>query len=100
MFDGLSRIGVLALKLPIHAYRLVLSPLLGPRCRFQPTCSAYALEALDRHGPIKGTWLAASRLSRCHPVRWLGGSDGYDPVPEPHRLDATACQAKTTESRS
>lgn len=100
MFDWLPRIGVLALKLPIHAYRLVLSPLLGPRCRFQPTCSGYALEALDKHGPLKGTWLAMRRLSRCHPVRWLGGRDGYDPVPEVHRPHSPACQTKTAESRS
>ena len=67
------------LKLPVHVYRLGISPLIGPRCRYQPTCSAYALEALDRHGPIKGLWLAVCRIVRCHP---FGGS-GYDPVPDP-----------------
>ncbi len=61
----------------ITAYRLVLSPMLGPRCRFLPTCSAYATEALRRYGPIRGGWLTLRRLARCHP---LGGS-GYDPVP-------------------
>ena len=66
------------LKLPIRAYRLILSPWVGMHCRYQPTCSAYAIEALDKHGPIKGLWLATRRIGRCHP--W--GSHGYDPVPE------------------
>ena len=64
--------------LPIRIYRLVFSPWVGFNCRYQPTCSAYALEALEKHGPIKGVWLAARRIGRCHP--W--GGDGYDPVPE------------------
>lgn len=70
------------LALPVHAYRLLLSPWIGHHCRYQPTCSAYALEALEKHGAIKGGWLALRRIGRCHP--W--GSDGYDPVPEakPH----------------
>jgi len=72
---------VLLLSAPIHAYRYVLSPLLPPSCRFHPTCSAYALEALAIHGPIKGTWLAVRRLSRCHPIAFLGGSSGIDRVP-------------------
>ena len=75
------RFAVVALGVPIHAYRLVLSPLLPPSCRFQPTCSAYALEALSRHGPVKGLLLAIRRLSRCHPIAWLGGRSGFDPVP-------------------
>ncbi len=65
-------------KLPVHAYRYVVSPLIGPCCRFQPTCSAYALEAFDKHGPLVGLWLTVRRIGRCHP---LGGS-GYDPVPD------------------
>jgi len=65
------------LALPVHAYRLFLSPWLGMNCRFQPTCSAYALEALEKHGAFYGGWLTLRRLLRCHP---LGGS-GYDPVP-------------------
>lgn len=77
----LRRSAVLLLSGPIHAYRLVLSPLLPPSCRFHPTCSAYALEALDRHGPFKGSVLAARRILRCHPITWLGGSSGIDPVP-------------------
>jgi len=63
--------------LPVWGYRLLISPWLPPACRYQPTCSAYALEALKLHGPFKGTVLAAKRLARCHP--W--GSHGYDPVP-------------------
>ncbi|MEQ1755294.1 MAG: membrane protein insertion efficiency factor YidD [Micropepsaceae bacterium] len=69
------------LKAPIHVYRHAISPLIGPSCRFQPTCSAYALEAIEKHGPLKGAWLTARRLGKCHPVKWLGASEGYDPVP-------------------
>ena len=65
--------------LPIRAYRLLASPWVGRNCRFMPTCSEYALEALDKHGVWSGTWLTIRRLSRCRP----GGGDGYDPVPEP-----------------
>ena len=72
---------VAALAAPIHAYRLFISPLLPPSCRHTPSCSAYALEALRVHGPIVGLWLAARRLARCHPITWLGGSSGFDPVP-------------------
>lgn len=64
---------------PVHLYRATFSPMVGMNCRYQPTCSAYALEALRDHGAIKGGWLAARRILRCHP---LGGS-GYDPVPNP-----------------
>ena len=66
-----------ALSLPVRAYRLIGSPWVGHGCRYQPTCSAYAMEALERHGGIKGTWLAAKRIGKCHP--W--GGSGYDPVP-------------------
>lgn len=69
--------------LPIRAYRLIFSPWVGFNCRYQPTCSAYALEALEKHGPIKGTYLTARRLGRCHPL----GGDGFDPVP-PHKKDS------------
>lgn len=65
------------LALPVRGYRLVLSPWVGQGCRFQPTCSAYALEALEVHGGLKGGWLALRRIARCHP---LGGS-GIDNVP-------------------
>ncbi len=65
------------LTLPILFYRRCISPLTPPACRFTPTCSAYALEALRKHGPLKGLWLAVHRILRCHP--W--GGSGYDPVP-------------------
>ena len=61
----------------IQCYRLFISPLLGPRCRFYPTCSQYALEALELHPLPRATWLISRRLARCHP--W--GGSGYDPVP-------------------
>jgi uncharacterized protein len=66
---------------PISAYRLLISPLFPPACRFTPTCSQYAVEAIRVHGPLKGLALATKRLLRCHPIAWLGGSSGYDPVP-------------------
>jgi uncharacterized protein len=75
------RLAVLALSLPIHAYRLFISPLLPRACRFEPTCSCYALGALAEHGPAKGLWLTVRRLARCHPISWLGGSSGFDPIP-------------------
>jgi putative membrane protein insertion efficiency factor len=65
------------LSLPVRLYRAAFSPMVGHNCRFQPTCSAYALEALERHGALRGGWLTLRRLLRCHP---LGGS-GYDPPP-------------------
>ncbi|MFN3077490.1 MAG: membrane protein insertion efficiency factor YidD [Alphaproteobacteria bacterium] len=65
------------LKLLVRGYQLLLSPILPPSCRYRPTCSAYALEALERHGAIRGGWLAVRRIARCHP--W--GGEGYDPVP-------------------
>jgi len=61
----------------IRLYRLLLSPWWGNACRFHPTCSAFAEEAIDRHGPVEGTWLAFKRIGRCHP--WCAG--GFDPVP-------------------
>ncbi len=64
--------------LPIRFYRLVGSPWVGRGCRFHPTCSAYALEALEKHGAIRGLWLTIRRVARCHP---LGGS-GIDNVPD------------------
>ena len=70
------------LSAPIRVYRALISPMLPPTCRFEPTCSAYALEALHVHGPIKGPLLAARRIARCHPITWLGGSSGFDPVPK------------------
>ncbi len=63
----------------VRGYRLLLSPILPPACRFQPSCSAYALEAIAGHGALRGGWLAVRRILRCHP--WNDG--GYDPVPAP-----------------
>lgn len=63
---------------PIRAYRLILSPWVGHFCRYQPTCSVYALEALEKHGALRGGLLAIRRIGRCGP--W--GSSGYDPVPD------------------
>jgi hypothetical protein len=61
----------------IKFYQWVISPYLGPKCRYTPTCSQYALEAFKKYGPIKGFWLAIKRIARCHP--W--GGSGWDPVP-------------------
>jgi putative membrane protein insertion efficiency factor len=73
------------LTLLIRFYRVALSPLLGPNCRFYPSCSCYAQEAIEQHGAAHGTWLAAKRLARCHP--WNPG--GYDPVPSNSDLKST-----------
>lgn len=67
------------LILPIRAYQFLVSPFLGNHCRFHPSCSAYAQEAILRHGAARGGWLALRRIGRCHP--WHEG--GLDPVPEP-----------------
>ena len=80
---ALRQIAVGVLIAPIRFYRYFLSPLLPPSCRYMPTCSEYAIEALRLHGPFKGLYLTLRRLSRCHPISWLGGGQGYDPVPPP-----------------
>ena len=61
---------------PIKLYQILLSPLLGQSCRYHPTCSQYAVEAIEKYGPIKGIWLGIKRIARCHP--W--GGSGHDPV--------------------
>ena len=62
----------------IRGYQLVISPMIGPRCRFYPSCSCYALTAIERHGALRGFWLGLCRLLRCHPF----APGGYDPVPD------------------
>ena len=85
MAGRLSRLLAWPLIGLVKLYRVSISPWLGVNCRFQPTCSEYAIEALRHHGVLKGAWLAARRIGRCHP--W--GGSGYDPVPD----------EKTDESR-
>jgi len=68
---GLPFIGLIKL------YQWIISPMLGPKCRYTPTCSTYAVQAIEKYGPIKGIWLGLKRISRCHP--W--GGSGYDPIP-------------------
>ena len=78
-FRRWQRWAVCALIVPIKGYQWVISPLLGQRCRFWPSCSQYAIEALRLHGPFKGSVLAVKRLGRCNPLC----KGGIDPVPEP-----------------
>ena len=77
VFKIITRPLVLLLVLPIRFYQICISPLLGPSCRFTPTCSEYARQAIIKHGPFKGLYLAIWRILRCNP--W--GGSGYDPVP-------------------
>ena len=87
MFDVLRRglvVGTIGL---IRGYQLTLSPLLGPRCRFYPSCSHYACEALKQHGLLGGSWLTLRRLGRCHPF-CTGGFDPVPSAPEHRALDA------------
>lgn len=74
----LRKIVIAVMALPIKFYQMAISPLTPPACRFVPSCSNYALEALQVHGPLKGGWLAIRRILRCNP--W--GGSGYDPVPK------------------
>ena len=73
----MSRVWARILVALVHAYQLLLGPLLGGACRFTPSCSCYAIEALERHGAFRGSWLVVRRVLRCHPL----GPAGYDPVP-------------------
>ena len=73
----------------IRLYQRALSPLLGPRCRYYPSCSQYALEALDEHGVLRGLWLALKRIGRCHPLH----AGGFDPVPRRGGSHAHCSQA-------
>ena len=66
-----------ALVLTVRIYQVSVGPLLAPSCRYYPTCSSYAIEALEKHGALRGAWLATRRILRCHPFR----AGGFDPVP-------------------
>ena len=74
----ISKLLTALLKIPIKFYQIGISPFIGDRCRYFPSCSTYAMEALDTHGAVFGSFLAVKRICRCHP--WATG--GYDPVPE------------------
>lgn len=94
---GAGRPGPLAavLLVLLAGYRRFVSPLLGPRCRFAPSCSAYAAEAVRIHGAFKGSYLAARRLLRCHPFN----PGGYDPVPASTKRRVTARPSRPTGAR-
>lgn len=86
----IKRILIAPFVLIIRAYQLLISPLLGPRCRFYPSCSHYGIEALQTHGLLKGSWLTLKRISRCHP----GNEGGIDLVPDTehkHRCSDSGC---------
>ncbi|WOB49582.1 membrane protein insertion efficiency factor YidD [Xanthomonas hydrangeae] len=74
----------------LRFYKIFISPLLGPRCRFAPSCSEYAMTAIGRFGPLRGCWLAARRLGRCHPFH----PGGFDPVPDASSPSSTSCRCK------
>lgn len=82
MAHGLSKMLAWPLIILVRAYQLAISPWLGINCRYEPTCSRYAIEALRTHGILRGSALAVTRIGRCHP--W--GGSGYDPVPD-HKAD-------------
>ncbi len=79
----------------LKAYRLLISPLYGQVCRYHPSCSAYALEAVQRHGALKGSWLGGRRVARCHP--WAAG--GYDPVPTRFTWRAASSTGQSMETQ-
>ena len=78
LLKGISSILVIILLIPIRIYQKFISPFLPSSCRYTPTCSTYAAQALQKHGPIKGAYLAILRILSCHP---LSGKHGHDPVP-------------------
>ena len=93
MTDRLGRAASWPLILLVRLYQVTLGPLMGGHCRFQPTCSNYAIEALTTHGALRGTWLTIRRLLCCHPF----GGGGYDPVP-PKKMNHGDTEARRGES--
>jgi putative membrane protein insertion efficiency factor len=83
MFKAIASVLAWPLLALVWLYRMAISPWLGNNCRYDPSCSEYALEALKKHGAFRGTWLAARRIGRCHP--W--GGSGYDPVPDEKEVE-------------
>ena len=77
IYEVLKKGLVLLLLIPVRIYQYVISPVIGPSCRYTPTCSVYSVQALKKHGPFKGLWLSIKRSLSCNP--W--GGTGYDPVP-------------------
>jgi putative membrane protein insertion efficiency factor len=77
IYEGFKKVLVFLLIIPVRFYQWVISPMIGPSCRYTPTCSVYSVQALKKHGPFKGLWLATKRILSCNP--W--GGSGYDPVP-------------------
>ncbi len=70
----------------IKIYRFLISPLLGPSCRYLPTCSEYSIEALERYGLFKGILLSLKRIFTCHPIKFLGGGEGFDPISKNNKV--------------
>lgn len=79
----------------IKVYKVAISPFIGRHCRFQPTCSSYAIEAIDKHGLLRGGWLAVKRIGRCHPWN-AGGYDPLPPCPDDHVCSENATQSVNT----
>ena len=91
----MKHLGARLVVLLVRGYQLLISPVLGPRCRFHPSCSHYVIEAVQTHGVIVGLWLGIRRLLRCHPLH----PGGYDPVP-PAKHAAPCCSHRDTEKQT
>jgi len=70
----------------IKGYKLIISPYLGPSCRYLPTCSEYSIEALKTYGLLKGSFMSLKRILSCHPIKFLGGGEGFDPVNKERKI--------------
>lgn len=95
LMGGIRRAVIILMVSLVRLYQLLVSPLLGPRCRFWPSCSSYTIEAIQVHGPLKGGWMAIKRIVKCHP----GHPGGMDPVPG-GRSEALCQQADTELERA